>query len=197
MQFEIFAPYAFILLIITSTLLLLSDEIRLNIAAIGFQYLGVFAIVVVVWPVNLAAVKLVAGWLSVSILGISRLDAARRQQKRTFMVMDWKLRLFSTALIALVAASMTPGVQALIPNADMLFVAPALFLLGMGLLHNAVTQYPLQALLGILTVLSGFEIIYSMVEVSALVAGLLAVVNLGIAFIGAYLLETHTIEVAP
>jgi hypothetical protein len=195
MSFETLTPYAFAALVMTSTLLLLSDEIRLNIAVIGFQYLAVFTIVASAWPVDLAAVKLVAGWLSVSILGISRLDSAQPQDKRTLLVPEWKFRLFSTALVALVAASVAPGVQNLIPDAEFTVVGPALFLIGMGLLHNALTRFPTQALLGILTSLSGFEIIYSLVEVSALVAGLLAVVNLGIAFVGAYLLATHTIEV--
>lgn len=196
MDFGTYALYAFVLLVITSTLLLLSDDIRLNIAVIGFQYLGVFVLVASSWSVNLAAVKLVAGWLSVSVLGISQADTGQPKPKRTLLVPEWKFRLFSTALVALVASSMAPGVQSLIPNADLFVVGPALFLIGMGLLHNAVTQYPLQALIGILTTLSGFEIIYSLVEVSALVAGLLAIVNLGIAFVGAYLLATHTIEVA-
>jgi hypothetical protein len=39
-----------------------------------------------------------------------------------------------------------------------------------------------------MTVLSGFEIIYSTVESSVLVAALLAVINLGLALVGAYLL---------
>jgi hypothetical protein len=48
--------------------------------------------------------------------------------------------------------------------------------------------------LGLLTVLSGFEILYSAVEVSALVTGLLAGVNLGLALVGAYLLLAPTLE---
>jgi hypothetical protein len=39
-----------------------------------------------------------------------------------------------------------------------------------------------------MTVLSGFEILYSAVEGSILVAALLAVINLGLALVGAYLM---------
>jgi hypothetical protein len=42
--------------------------------------------------------------------------------------------------------------------------------------------------MGLMTVLSGFEILYSTVESSVLVAALLAVINLGLALVGAYLL---------
>ena len=39
-----------------------------------------------------------------------------------------------------------------------------------------------------MTVLSGFEILYSAVEGSILVAALLATINLGLALVGAYLM---------
>jgi hypothetical protein len=39
-----------------------------------------------------------------------------------------------------------------------------------------------------MTVLSGFEILYAAVEGSVLVAALLAIINLGLALVGSYLL---------
>jgi hypothetical protein len=46
----------------------------------------------------------------------------------------------------------------------------------------------------LLTAFSGFEIIYAVIETSLLVTGLLAVVNLGLALVGAYLLIAPTME---
>jgi hypothetical protein len=69
-----------------------------------------------------------------------------------------------------------------------------LLLIGMGLLHLGITDYNLRVVIGLMTVLSGFEILYSAVEGSILVAALLAVVNLGLALVGAYLM---TAENAP
>jgi hypothetical protein len=63
-----------------------------------------------------------------------------------------------------------------------------LLLIGMGLLHLGITARVLRVAIGLLTVLSGFEIIYATVEGSVLVAGLLAVINLGLALVGSYLL---------
>jgi hypothetical protein len=40
----------------------------------------------------------------------------------------------------------------------------------------------------LLTVITGFEIIYSAVESSALVVALLVVINLGLALVGSYLM---------
>jgi hypothetical protein len=48
--------------------------------------------------------------------------------------------------------------------------------------------------LGLLTLISGFEIIYSTMEASLLVNAFLAVINLGIALIGAFLLIMPKVE---
>jgi hypothetical protein len=69
-------------------------------------------------------------------------------------------------------------------------VTGAVLLIGMGLINLGMTTRPLRVLLGLLTTLSGFELLYAAVESSVLVAGLLAVVTLGLALVGAYLLDT-------
>ena len=46
----------------------------------------------------------------------------------------------------------------------------------------------LRVIISLLTFLSGFEILYTVVESSTLVTGLLALVNLGVAIAGAYLM---------
>jgi hypothetical protein len=61
-----------------------------------------------------------------------------------------------------------------------------LLLIGLGLLHLGITSDSFQVILGLLTVLGGFEILYAAVESSALVTALLVVVNLGLAVAGAY-----------
>lgn len=67
----------------------------------------------------------------------------------------------------------------------------------MGLLQLSLTSNPLRVIIGILTSLSGFEILYAAIETSTLVTGLLAVVTLGLALVGAYLLITPTMEKYP
>ena len=62
------------------------------------------------------------------------------------------------------------------------------FLIGMGLLLTGITVHPFRVVLGLLTFLSGFEVLYAAMESSSLVTGLLALVNLGLALAGAYFL---------
>lgn len=73
-------------------------------------------------------------------------------------------------------------------DAGFALTAGSLLLIGMGLLHLGITAHVLRVTIGLMTVLSGFEIIYSAVEDSVLVAALLAVINLGLALVGSYLL---------
>jgi predicted phage tail protein len=58
----------------------------------------------------------------------------------------------------------------------------------MGILQLGFRTDPLSSVLGLLTFLSGFEILYAAIEQSTLVAGLLAVINLSLALVGAYLI---------
>jgi hypothetical protein len=65
----------------------------------------------------------------------------------------------------------------------------SLILIGMGLLQLGISSQPFRVILGLLTVLAGFEILYATVESSALVAALLSAVNLGLSLAGAYFLN--------
>jgi hypothetical protein len=64
----------------------------------------------------------------------------------------------------------------------------SLLLIGLGMLQLGVTGEPFRVTLGLLTLLSGFELLSSPLDNSALVAALLAAVTLGIALIGSHLL---------
>jgi hypothetical protein len=66
--------------------------------------------------------------------------------------------------------------------------------MGLGMLHLGMTIQPFRVILGLLTVLSGFEALYAALESSILVAAMLATVNLGLALVGAYLLTARKAE---
>jgi hypothetical protein len=68
--------------------------------------------------------------------------------------------------------------------------------MGMGILHLGITAQPMRVTIGLLTVFSGFEIVYAALEGSILVAALLATIDLGVALVGAYLLTAAPTEAA-
>ena len=58
----------------TSAGLLISRDWRLELGLLGLQYLGVFWLTNQHWPISMAAIKLVTGWMAIATLGITRLN---------------------------------------------------------------------------------------------------------------------------
>lgn len=175
-------------LLITTLFLLLSQNWRWSIIALSIQYVAVFALVLSVWPFGLAAVKLVAGWMAGAVLGSAQPSPELVEDPQTGST-GFLFRFLVAVLIWVLVFTVTPLVVTLVPLPSSL-VMGAILLVGMGLIHLGMSTRPLRVLACLLTTLSGFELLYAAVENSVLVAGLLAVVTLGLALIGAYLLDT-------
>ncbi len=184
-----FAWIAVAMIVITVTGLLLARDWRWSISLLALQYLAMFVLALQHWPLGMASVKVVAGWMSAAILGMTRsglstMDSAGEDtwpRGRPF-------RLFAAGIVALIVVVVTPGVDAIMADAGFAITGASLFLIGIGLLQLGITADILRLTIGLMTVLSGFEILYSAVEGSVLVAALLAVINLGLALVGSYLL---------
>jgi hypothetical protein len=192
-----FALPVVFLLAATSLSLLASRRWRWCLFALALQYAGVFMLVGLHWPFALAAVKVVAGWMAVMVLVVAVLNspdtwlAEERTQPGGAL-----FRLLAAGLMVMVVASIVPRLITWMPGVEREQVWGGLILIGIGLLHLGLTAQPLRVVLGLLTILSGFEILYAAVESATLVAGLLAGVNLGLALVGAYLLSAPSLETA-
>jgi hypothetical protein len=184
-----FAWIAVILLLITTTGLLIVRDWRWSIILLAVQFLGMFILTLQHWPVGMASVKLVAGWMSAAILGMTRSGfPSQLINERSIWPRGRLFRLFAAGIILLIVSAATPSVDTIMADAGYAVTGGSLLLVGMGLLHLGITSSTLRVVTGLLTVLSGFEILYSAVEGSILVAALLATINLGLALVGAYLL---------
>ena len=194
MTFDTFTLPAVILVAVTAIILLSSYDWRLSLSALGAMYVGVFVLVALSWPLEMAVVKLAAGWISASVLGISLINRPLAAPRRRYIVSEIVFRISASGLMGLVAVSLTPKVLAALTNATYEQALGGLLLLGLGILHLGFTADPLRVALGLLTVLAGFEILYAVIESSALVAGFLAAINMGMALTGAYLLLPPVVE---
>jgi len=185
------------LLLVTSIGLLLSRDWRWSLGFLAAQYLGMFWLVTLHWPFGLASVKLVTGWMASATLGVTRLGMSEREQAdESAWPQGHPFRLFAAALVVILVIAATPQVEIMIPGVSRPVIVGGLLLTGMGLLHLGITAEILRITLGLLTVLAGFEILYATVETSILLAGLLAIVNLGLALAGAYLMTAAPQEEA-
>lgn len=177
----------FVLLLAASFALLVLPRWRNCIIALAVQYLGGFGLLLMVWPVGLAAVKLVAGWMACALLAAS--TPPRRYQETTFGGRAGLIfRGLAAALVWMVVFSLAPEVQTSLPLPSVILLS-SLTLIGTGLLQLGMTSSPLRVILGLLTVLFGFEILYAALESSILVTGLLAMVTLGLTLAGIYLMS--------
>lgn len=188
---------AVLLLAITSIGLLLARDWRWLIIFLSAQYFGMLILTLLHWPLGMASVKVVAGWMSAAILGMTRSGLPRedKTEKQSILPRGRMFRSFAAGIVIVIVATATPRVDAVMANAGFAVTTGSLLLIGMGLLHLGVTDHILRVTIGLMTVLAGFEILYATVEGSILVAALLAVINLGLALAGSYLLVASNTQI--
>lgn len=189
---------AVVLLLVISTGLLLSRDWRWDIGFLAVQYIGVFWLVAQHWPPGMAAVKLVTGWMAAAALGMTLSNTSvRKERVEQFWPQGRAFRLFMVGAAAVLAASATPRIETSVPGIGLPVIAGGILLVGTGLLHLGTDSRLERVIIGLLTIMAGFEIIYAAIESSILVAALLSVVNLGLGLVGAYLLTASTPEKEP
>jgi len=181
--------------LVTSAGLLVSRDWRLELGLLGLQYVGVFWLTNQHWPISMAAIKLVTGWMAIAALGMTRLNLIEEDEDREkFWPQGRLFRLFAAGIVTVIVTTAAPRVEEIIPGIGLPVISGSLVLLGLGMLHLGMTAQPFRVILGLLTILSGFETLYAALESSVLVAAMLSVVNLGLALVGAYLLTARTLE---
>jgi len=206
MNFDHLLFPAVLLVGITALTLILSNNWRWSLAALFLQYVGVFILVAITWPVMMSLAKLLAGWMAATVLwmalagqeqllAVSEIDQGKQGSTEiVYSVSSRLFRFFAASLVILVIFSLIPLVIDWIPGIHREQAIGSLLLIGLGLLHLGLTAVPWRVVVGLLTMLAGFEIIYSAVELSILVEGLLAAVNLGLALLGVYMVTMSGTE---
>jgi hypothetical protein len=186
---------AVVLVSLTSIYILINQDWRYCIAALAIQYIGVFLLVLVSWPVEMAVVKMVAGWMAGAILGIAMTSGSEIWRKPEQSIKFGPIfRIMAVAIIALAITSLVLNSESWLSMISLPVRWGSFILISIGLLQLSFTSHPLWVIIGLLTSLSGFEILYAGIETSILVTGLLAGVTLGLALVGAYLLIAPAME---
>jgi len=188
--------FIIILIVATSVGVLLSRDWRWLIIFLSTQYVGTFILTLQHWPLGMATVKIIAGWMSAAILGMTRSNLNEEDESQRYNVLPQGrfFRLVAAGVVALIAFTAAPSVDSMMADAGVEVSLGGLLLVGMGLLHLGVTDQTLRVIVGLMTVLAGFEVIYAAVETSILVAALLAIINLGLALAGSYLMIASNAE---
>lgn len=192
-----------IIIVVTLAGIIASNNWRFTILCLSLQYLGCIILLSKSLPLILAASKLISGWIAGAILGMALAGLSPEEsqllgyttpnQENRFRSQS-VFRLLVAGMVALVAVSLVPKFQEFIPGIEFEQSLASALMICISLIQLSLISRPFDVVIGLLIILSGFEIMYSVVETSALVIGLLAVVDLGLALVGAYLIFSPTME---
>jgi hypothetical protein len=190
MNLNQFVVAAIPILMLSSLVLLVGLGWRGTQIALSVQYLAVFWLVTLNWPIGMAAVKLVVGLMASAVLATTQSSANEASAiPRSGQV----FRGIAAVLIWIVVFSASPAVITLTHVRQETSLG-SLMLISMGLLQMGMNRQPARVVIGLLSFLAGFEILYAALESSVLVAGLLAAINLSLALVGAYLASSPAME---
>lgn len=186
---------AIVLFVCGSAIIVIPDR-RWMLGILAMQYVGVFLLVSFSWPLEIAVVKLVAGWMATAVLFLaySNRPFPGGEERLTTSVPGTLFMGFAALLIGLSMYSLMPTAQRWFLGASPQQVLGGVWLLGLGTLQLSFTRQETRIIIGLLTVISGFEILYATLEASVLMTGLLAFLNIGLAFLGAYLQMASSLE---
>jgi hypothetical protein len=199
MVFVTFKLLAVILVSLASLVTLLVSDWRFTISFLAVQYTGVFLLIALQWPLALAITTLIAGWLSGAILGMAMVSLPRgslsaSSRPPSSQRLNPLFNFLAAMLIYLMIISLAPQAQKWLPLMSKEQSLAALTLLGLGMLRLALDSSPLSTTVALLSVLSGFEVIYATLSSAQFAVGALAIITLFIAMAGAYLLLAPLME---
>lgn len=193
---QILPILAFVVIVITAMSILVFRDWRIVSGALILQYLGVFALVAQSWPVGMAVIKLIVGWMATAAISLTYY---RRENIPLFAETpsSFIFRGLIGLLVILTVFIAAPSLQAaMFPGLDLYILQGGLMLIGLSLMQLGTTQDTFLTVVGLLSVLSGFEVIYAGLELSSLLTGLLAIVNLGLSLVGVYFIVKVNEEAA-
>lgn len=186
---EVLAGLAAVMITLAALGLVLGFPWRINLGLLGGIFLAVFILNIAILPPTTAIAKVVAGWISAVVLGMGLLSQPKDTPVEWHLPVQNRLfRLLAALLCCLALISLLTPVMSLQAGIPVAVAWGALALMGLGLLHLGFTNRPLNVVIGLLTTLGGFDLLYSHLERSILVAGLFASIQLLLALVGSYLL---------
>lgn len=190
-------------LLIATTLLVVLVNWRLLILALGAQYILVGLMLTRTVPLELAAVKALVGVMICPVLFITarrvhwgRSDEDDAEPAKPRSRLGWlispglPMRLLAGLLTLVLSVSLAlrnplPITGNAIISRDL--TVGIFSLLVLGLLNAALNENPLKVGIGLLTLLAGFELFYTVIDPTLTIVGLLGLTNLIIALAISYL----------
>jgi hypothetical protein len=181
-----FGTLAFVLIVITGLIILIFRDWRINASALTVQFLAVFMLVTLSWPIGLSIIKLIVGWMATAAIALTclrQMETQSSSEPASSLFFRGLIGLLAILLIFVVAPTVR---EAVFPQVELVIIQGGLMLIGMALMQLGTNSEPYLTIMSLLSLLAGFEVIHAALEISTLLTGLLVVVNLGLALVGVY-----------
>lgn len=178
-----------VLLLIAAAINLVRRQWALNIMALGLQYICIFLLILEVRSPLLASIKLIVG-LMVSLMLFTTLVSSGLIEsliKRRRLSTGEVFRGTIAMLLVLISFLAGPALQqSAFPQSSQLLLRVSVGLILFGLFQMGTITEPLYLVIGLLTFLSGFELLYASLEFSRVLEALFTAVNLSLALMGSF-----------
>ncbi len=158
-----------------------------RIGLLAVQYAAVSWLTGLSLPLQVAAVKLVAGMIACGILAVSESKQERSTPQTVGREFGTLFRSFASGLGLVAAFSLGQRNWFEVPDIRQEAILGSTVLLTMGLLQLGLSGSAFRVCLGLMTLLSGFEVVYSLIEPSLAVLALIASIHIGLALVVSYL----------
>lgn len=178
-----------IILAITCLLLVYDLEWQVNAGLVAAQFMAVFFLLLVFWPVNMAGSFFIAGWVSVLIIAITLGNQNRGVVVDVNFLSFGKIfHLLAGLLILLVILASFGNLTKWFPSANPPLLIGSLSLILLGFLSLAFSKKTEKSIFSLLSIISGFEVSYTQVDNSIMMVTLISITMLLISFVGVYMI---------
>jgi len=171
--------------IVASGAIILVEDWRYRLALVAIIELLGFIMIVQIWPIALASVKLISGWMGVALLAATFTFTSPRGEPSSPI----SSRIFRLMLVAfgwlLVLVSAERFNEWLPISYTNLFIGLVFLITGM--IYLALRMNTIDTVLGLLIFFEGFDVIYSSLEGSALITAIFGIIIISICLLGSYL----------
>ena len=177
--------FLIILSIVLSGAILVLEDRRYRLAVLAVIELIGFILIVQIWPIALALVKLISGWMGIALLTFAFIPSdIKKESNEPIPTKIFRLMLGVFGWIIVLTS--IQGLNEWLPiSYTNLFIGLIFFIIGMISLSLGLKTFDI--ILCLLVFLQGFDIIYSSLEGSALVTAMFAVIIISICLTGSFL----------
>jgi hypothetical protein len=163
--------------------LIVVERPGIQIAILAAQYASVAWLSSLALPPQVAAVKVVAGMITCGVLALTVAGSHSYDESSSGRA----FRVIAAILIMGAAIGVGRTNWMRIPDIQPEAIMAAAILMSLGLLQLGLFRSPLRVCIGLITLLSGFEIAYAVIEPALAILALLASVHIGLAMVVSYL----------